>query len=332
MQGIWIILETKNKILAKYSKTLIKAIMEIQGLQGQHLNAVVLSADDDEIPGEMYSLPFDNVFQILGGCGYNSQVVLSTMIQKDKPAMIFSSSSQFSNELLDYVAAENGLIFVKDCIEIAVRDQEVLLKRPVFSGKVYEEVSCSRDYPLAASFKINAFSDDAIIDSPEGRLPAVHTFKPNPGTISDDIRVIKTIPPEMQKIGIAEADVIVAGGSSLKSKENFEILFQLASVLKGNTAVGATRVAVNLGYASEDMQIGQTGKIVLPEIYIACGISGAIQHLAGMSESKIIIAINKDVDAPIFKYADFGIVGDLFEVVPNLTSMIAGATSDRSES
>jgi electron transfer flavoprotein alpha subunit len=322
MLDIWIIVEMKNKILAKYSKALIKAITEINSLHGQRLNAIFFG-DNNEIRGEMYSLPVDNVFHISEGCSYNSREIFAAMVQKHMPAMILCSSTQFSNELLDYTAGENGLIFFKDCVEIAVRDQEVVLERLVFSGKAYAKVSCSRDYPLSASFKINAFTKDSIIDQPyPKRQPVFHSVNPDPCMISNDIRVMKTIPPEMQKVEVTEADVIVAGGTALKSKANFNILFQLASAFKGNTAVGASRGAVIAEYATEDMQIGQTGKIVVPELYFACGISGAIQHLAGMNESKIIIAINKDLDAPIFRYADFGIVGDLFEVVPKLTKMI----------
>ena len=319
---IWVILEKRNNVLTKYSQALINALVNITDLNGLSMNAVIFSEDSGEISEEINSLPADSVFHVLGGCGCDSKVVFATMVKEYSPVMIFSSSTQFANELMDYAAADNGLLLVKDCIGIAVRDQVVVLERSVFSGKASAKVACSRNVPLAASFKINAFADELTARPDPDRKPAFHTVNIVPGIFSDDIQITESIPPATQKGGITEADVIISGGRALQSKEKFDILYQLAQGFKGNTAVGASRSAVDAGYATNDMQVGQTGKTVVPEIYIACGISGAIQHIAGMKESKKIIAINKDPQAPIFNYADFGIVGDLFEIVPQLIKLL----------
>lgn len=319
---IWIVLEQKNNMLTKYSRALLNALTKLEELRGQPVKAVLCSGNDGTMPEELSTLPVDTVFHVPEGCGYIARAV-ATMIREHQPAMIFSSATSFAHELLDYAAADNGLVFVKDCVGIAVQGGEVVFDRPVFSGKAVAKVSCDGAKPLAASFKTNAFDDGPALERPGAKgMSTCHMITAAPDTAGDAIRILETIPPEKQKVGITEADVIIAGGRGLKSKENFNILFQLAEAFKNSTAVGASRDAVNAGYATEDMQVGQTGKTVVPEIYIACGISGAVQHLAGMSGSKKIIAINKDERAPIFKHADFGIVGDLFAVVPKLTKMI----------
>jgi electron transfer flavoprotein alpha subunit len=320
--AIWIVLEQKNNMLTKYSRALLYALTKRVELHGQLVHAVLFSDDNGKTPEEISTLPVDTIFHVRGGCGYAARKAFATMIREHEPAMIFCSATTFTHELLDYAAADNGLVFVKDCVGIAVQNGEVVFDRPVFSGKAVAKVSCDRANSLAASFKTNAFSAEPALEPGDKGMPACHTADIAPETAGDAVRILEIIPPEIQKVGITEADIIIAGGRGLQSKEKFSILYQLAEVFRGNTAVGASRDAVNSGYATEDMQVGQTGKTITPAIYLACGISGAIQHLAGMNGSKKIIAINKDENAPIFKHADFGIVGDLFAVVPKLTKMI----------
>ncbi len=150
-----------------------------------------------------------------------------------------------------------------------------------------------------------------------GAAKAAHVEKENADVGEIRTQLLEVLGGTSKKVELTEADIIISGGRSLKSAENFKILFDCASVI--GAAVGASRAAVDAGYAPHDMQVGQTGKTVSPKLYIACGISGAIQHLAGMRTSKVIVAVNKDPEAPIFQKADYGLVADLFEVVPLLT-------------
>jgi len=190
--------------------------------------------------------------------------------------------------------------------------------RPVYSGKAIVELSAAAGAPTVATLRPNVFPAPA---ADEGRSASSETLD-NPVEMGSlRVHTVRVDLPEQQELDVAEASIVVAGGRGLKEAENFSLLRELASALGG--AVGASRAVVDEGWIGHAHQVGQTGKVVSPQLYIACGISGAIQHLAGMSSSGTIVAINKDADASIFKIANYGIVGDLFEVVPALTKAVA---------
>ena len=187
-------------------------------------------------------------------------------------------------------------------------------RRPVYSGKALAWESIPQARPAMATLRPNVF---AATPGSGGPAEVVRLAFAAPAVRA---RVVRTELPASQEIDVAEASVIVSGGRGLKEPANFALIRGLADALGG--AVGASRAVVDAGWISHAHQVGQTGKVVSPSLYVACGISGAIQHLAGMSSSKVIVAINKDPDAPIFKAATYGIVGDLFDVVPTLTEEI----------
>lgn len=221
----------------------------------------------------------------------------------------------FSNTALGKDLAPGLAVLLKagilvDCTKIENIDGEIIATRPVFAGKANLQTKINADKKVF-TIRPNVFPLKTIMETSELQLT---TLAPSETDLSTKvIEIIKS----SDKIDVAEADIVVSGGRGLKGPEHFTLMEDLAETLGG--AVGASRAVVDAGWRSHGEQVGQTGKTVSPNLYIACGISGAIQHLAGMSTSKYIVAINKDKDAPIFSIADYGICGDLFEIVPALT-------------
>ncbi len=200
---------------------------------------------------------------------------------------------------------------ISDCTDVEVHGDEVIFVRPIYAGKALQKKKITNGVTFATIRPNNIAKGE-----PDARRTA-ETIDIK-ATITDIRTVIKEVVRKTTgTIDLTEAKIIVSGGRGVKSADGFNPINELAKVL--GAAVGASRAACDAGYCDYAMQVGQTGKVVTPDLYIACGISGAVQHLAGMSNSKIIVAINKDPEAPIFKVADYGIVGDLFEVVPLLT-------------
>ena len=224
-------------------------------------------------------------------------------------ALLFPGTSM-GKDLAPKVSAKLGVGLLSDVTGYAYENGALLLKRPIYSGKAFATVSPAAGKAFAVTLRPNVFPVGDKARSPEV-LGLDHTVS------AGDVKAVveSILSAEGGMLDVAEADVIVSGGRGVKGPENFPILEALAKEL--GAAVGASRAAVDAGWIEHAHQVGQTGKVVSPSLYIACGISGAIQHLAGMSSSKVIVAINKDPEAPILKVATYGIVGDLFEVVPN---------------
>jgi electron transfer flavoprotein alpha subunit len=202
---------------------------------------------------------------------------------------------------------------VADVTDLAVSGDAVVATRPVYAGKAMQRVRVLAK-PAVVSVRPNVFTPNAHAAQVKPETLSV----PAPGRVV--VREIKAAPAGM--LDVAEAQIIISGGRGLKEPANFKVLEDLAKAFGGRAAVGASRAVVDAGWRAHADQVGQTGKTVSPSLYIAVGISGAIQHLAGMRTSKVIVAINKDKDAPIFKVADYGVVGDLFEIVPKLIEEI----------
>lgn len=239
-----------------------------------------------------------------------SQAFLAVVNEEDPEAIIFGHTS-LGKDLSPKIASKLDAGLISDAIDVEIAGDNVVFTRPIYSGKAFEKKIVT-DGIIFATVRPNNF---APLDKDESRSGDVSTLEVE---IKDLRTIIKEVVRKTSEgVDLSEAKVVVAGGRGVKSADGFKPLQELADVLGG--AVGASRGACDAGFCDYSLQIGQTGKVVTPDLYIACGISGAIQHLAGMSNSKVIVAINKDPEANIFKVADYGIVGDLFEVVPLLT-------------
>ena len=310
--------EIRGGQFKRVNSELLHAAADLAGKTGGAVHVAVLGNGVDRAVDEAASYPVGKVFVVSSPLleNYSTEGFASGLegvIREAKPAIVLFGATAMGKDLSARVAARLGAALMTDCVGVEFETGTLKARRPVYSGKVYADAVSTKDGIRMASIRPNIY--------PPAQKGATGLEKVNIGlTIAED--AIRAMVREIEAaVGgskdVTEADIIVAGGRSLKSEENFKILEELADVLGG--AVGASRAAVDAGYAPHLRQVGQTGKVVNPKLYIACGVSGAIQHLVGMRTSKVIVAINKDPNAPIFQNADYGIVGDLFEIVPLLT-------------
>lgn len=245
---------------------------------------------------------------------YNAEsyyAVLSDLAAQLKPEAVWFGHTSIGRDLAPKLAAQLDAGQISDVVAVETGQDGAIFTRPIYAGKAFERKQFARK-PWVVTVRPN----NLAAAEPAGDAAAIHAVAYTPQT---DLRTVvrDVVRKAGGRVDLAEARIVVSGGRGVKSADGFQPLQELADVL--GAAVGASRGACDAGYCDYALQIGQTGKVVTPELYIACGISGAIQHLAGMSQSRLIIAINKDPEAPIFKVADYGIVGDLFDVVPLLT-------------
>lgn len=238
---------------------------------------------------------------------------LAEVIRKAEPAVVLFGASGWGKEVSARTAAKLDWGLVTDCTGAKIENGSLVVTRPIYSGKAITNVR-ARSLPVMVSIRPNI---TPAVEASSAAAPieqvAVTLKEPR-------AKVVETVTAKKEKVDLGEAAIVVSGGRGVKGPEGFAPVQELADALGG--AMGASRAAVDAGWIDYTHQVGQTGKTVSPKLYIAAGISGAIQHLAGMSSSKVIVAVNKDPDAPIFKIADYGIVGDLFQVLPVLTEQV----------
>jgi electron transfer flavoprotein alpha subunit len=309
--------EVRGGQFKKINAELVTAAAGLAGKTGGAVDIAVLGDSIDAAVQEALSLSVRRVYvvksPVLGKYSTEGYAAgLEAVIRRVDPHIVLFGATAMGKDLSARAAARFDAALMTDCVDVDFDGDVLKAKRPVFSGKVYAHVVSTKGGLKMASIRPNVFPaarkgsggervDLAFSGAADGIRAMVREIEGSTAGRKD----------------VTEADIIVAGGRSLKSEENFKIIEELADVL--GASVGASRAAVDAGYAPHSRQIGQTGKVVNPKLYIACGVSGAIQHLVGMRTSKVIVAINKDANAPIFQNADYGVVGDLFEIVPLLT-------------
>ena len=317
-KGIWIIAEQRGGNLRKISYELASEGRRLADQSGQPFVAVVLGSQISEEAKKLVAYGPDTLYvaddpALTNYSPESYTAVLADLIKKHEPDVVLLGASAQGKELAAKLAARLETGLAQDCVSFRLENGLLIAKRPLYAGKVYAEVACETSRPQMAAARPNVLS----------------LAEPDSSRTAEIVNVAVALKPEDQrtvlveesadisgKVDLTEATFIVSGGRGMKAAENFQVLEELAGVI--GASVGASRSAVDAGWRSHTDQVGQTGKVVCPNMYIACGISGAIQHLAGMGSSKIIVAVNKDPDAPIFQKADYGIVGDLFEIVPVL--------------
>jgi electron transfer flavoprotein alpha subunit len=239
--------------------------------------------------------------------------VIAEIAQREGAEVVVLSASQTGKDLAPRVAVKLGAGLAADCVALAIDGASIVCTRPVFAGKALVDVT------VEVPVKVLTLRPNVFTATPGQGTATVETATVQLGA-GDFGAVVTETKVASGRPDVTEADIIVSGGRGLKAPEHFRMIEELADAL--GAAVGASRAVVDAGWRPHDEQVGQTGKTVAPTLYVACGISGAVQHLAGMSSSKYIVAINKDKDAPIFQVADYGIVGDVFEILPELTARV----------
>ena len=314
-KGVWIVAEQRDGVLRKISFELAGAARKLADQLGEEVSAVLLGSGVANVAGELAKYGVDKIY-VADNAAFEPYTTdaygaaIAKIVREQAPAILLLGATSQGKDLSSRLAGKLATGLATDCTELKIADGRMVAVRPMYAGKCFAEVVSTAN-PQMASLRPNVF--------PAGEKAGAGEAIPFDAAL--DPAELKTKVVEVQKdaagrVDLTEANIIVSGGRGMGGPDNYKVLEELADVLKAT--VGASRAAVDSGWRPLTDQVGQTGKVVSPNLYIACGISGAIQHLAGMSSSKYIVAINKDSEAPIFTKADFGIVDDLFKVVPEL--------------
>jgi electron transfer flavoprotein alpha subunit len=319
VSNVLAVLEQRDGVLRKVSPEVVTGARRLADGLGGAVDALVCAAGPVQRADQMGTFGADKVITLTTpafgkyapeGC---AQAIAERATAGGYAAIVFAASAM-GKDLAPRVAARLGVALAADVTDVGVNAGAVVATRPVYAGKALLTVKIATR-PAVVSLRPNVFTP---VERPKAGTAETAVTAVTAGRVQ--VREVKAA--EAGSLDVAEAPIVISGGRGLREPANFKVVEELAQAFGGRAAVGASRAVVDAGWRAHADQVGQTGKTVSPTLYIAVGISGAIQHLAGMRMSKVIVAINKDRDAPIFKVADYGIVGDLFEIVPRLAAEI----------
>ncbi|MBW2038465.1 MAG: electron transfer flavoprotein subunit alpha/FixB family protein [Deltaproteobacteria bacterium] len=318
--GVWVFAEHQDGRIRKVALELLGKGRELAEKLGLELAALLFGSGVDGLAKEL-TLYADKVYQwddpLLEK--YNCDVylqLLSDLAVKETPQILLAGATVLAKDLFPRVAGRLSTGIAMDCLDLELGDDALMIARkPFFGGKVWADVACREGRSQIALVRPNTFPVPTASGDITGEV-LKQAVEVDPTQVR--LEVLEIVRAAKERLDLTEAEVIVTGGRGMKGPENFQLLEELADCL--GATVGATRAVVDSGWKPHDDQVGKSGKTVSPKLYFAIGLSGAIQHIMGMDTSKVVVAINKDPRASIFQYADYGIVGDLFEIVPLLTS------------
>ena len=322
--GVWVYCEFRRGMLASVSLELLGIGRRLADRRGVALSAVLLGHETGDTAARLIGHGADTVYRVdtpelahFTDEAYGA--VLTSLIREYRPEVVLAGATAIGRSFIPGVATELNTGLTADCtrLEIRVEDGALLQTRPAFGGNIMATIECPSTRPQMATVRPRVMK---ALDYDPQRTGKVIDVSPAPEQLQSRIKVLESVIAEGCNVNIQESDILVSGGRGLDNEKGFDLIRQLAGSLNGDVA--ASRAAVDAGWIPYPHQVGQTGKTVGPKLYIACGISGAIQHVAGMQSADTIVAINRDENAPIFDVADFGIVGDLYEIIPKLIAKI----------
>ena len=322
--GIWVFAEARHGEIAPVVFELLGTGRNLADQRNVPLTAVVLGT---ELQGKAAELIPAGADQVLLADNpdlkqYREDVygkVLQHLIKEHKPEVVLAGATAIGRSVIPQVATALNAGLTADCTDLAIRPEDgVLLQtRPAFGGNIMATIECPNSRPQMATVRPNVMPPAITDPTRDGQILKAEL---TPGLLSSQVQILDTVLSEEEQGNIRESEVLISGGRGMENEQGFALLRELAAELNG--AVAASRAAVDAGWIGYPSQVGQTGKTVSPKLYIACGISGAVQHTVGMQSAETIIAINRDKNAPIFNLATYGLVGDLFEILPLLTEKI----------